>query len=126
MDCLELGMSNSRLGDRRKRVIVGERDEVADQIPDEFGGWWDKSGGTRIVGTAADPVLLVPQSSPMLLQPRPREETPVNPQQQVQGYGIPDPDMVDPEDHGVNVSEHFDRGDIGGIVPQVPGSFCSQ
>ena len=117
MDCLELGMSNSRLGDRWKRVVVGERDEVVDQILDKLGRWWDESGGTRVVGAAADPVLLVPQPATMLLQPRPSEETPVNLQQQLHGDGIPGTDMVDPEDHGVNVSEHLDRGDIGGILP---------
>ena len=53
----------------------------------------------------------------MLLQPRPSEETPMNLQQQLHGDGIPATDTVDPEDHGVNVSEHLDRGDIGGIVP---------
>src|SRR2546429_653575 len=35
------------------------------------GGKWDESGGTRVVGAAADPVLLVPQPATMLLQPRP-------------------------------------------------------
>lgn len=125
MDCLELGMSDSRLGDRWKRVVVGERDEVVDQILDKFGGWWDE-GGTRAVGAAADPVLLVPQPSTMLPQPRSSEETAMNLQQQLLGDGIPGADMIDPEGHGVDVCEHLDRGDIGGVVPQVRAALCAQ
>jgi len=37
-------MRNSRLGNRGKHVVVGERDEVVDQVLDELGGWWDKVG----------------------------------------------------------------------------------
>jgi hypothetical protein len=62
----------------------------------------------------------------MLLQPRPSEETAMNLQQQLHGDGIAGTDMVDAEDHGVDVSEHLNRVGIGGIVPQVPGSFCAQ
>ena len=47
-------------------------------------------------------------------------------QQQVNGDGIASPYLLDAEDHGIDVPEDLDRGDVGWVVAQLPGCFCPQ
>ena len=126
MDGLELRMSDGSLGDGGKSVFVREGAEIGHEVGDPVRGRGDVGRRARVVGASADPVLDVPIATAVLLKAGPLEQATMNLQEEVSRDLVTGSNAFDAIHHGVDVPQHFGRGDVRSIVAKLSCSFRPQ
>ncbi len=113
MDRFELRMREGCLNGRWKRVALAEGAEILKQRPDMLGRRWYEVGGTGVVVTAADPVLVLPKPACTLFELGAGHEPALDSEE------VLDCDLrlgaqgVNGPAHGLDVVEDFQSGDVG-------------
>ena len=118
VDSLELRMCHRGLGDRRKRVAVGERHKVHHEVFDKLRGRGDERCTARVVVTATDPVLDLPETASVRFEPGPGKQSSMQVEQQRDRHRFAFVCAPDSSDHRVDVAEHLQRSHVARGVAQ--------
>jgi hypothetical protein len=126
MDRLELRVGKSGLRDRGQRVTVAEGTQVREQVRHELRRRGHERGTAGVVGTAADPVLLLPQLPGMFSVPETDHKPAMEPEQRIHRDLIAGTDLADRAAHRVDVAENLFGSDLESPLTQLMRQLSAQ